>query len=114
MSSSIAAVLLKKQALAHEARIALEPAIMVEPSLTIIGHEHSLYYAYPRVDGIHVLGPDLDRFERLSTESIRGVFQLLRAYGNILEFGADEGGMGYLGRFLRPVLEMLASDPRAQ
>jgi hypothetical protein len=114
MSLSIAASLLKKQSLAHEAQIALEPAIMVEPSLIIVGHEHFLYYAYSRVDSIHILGPDLDRFERLSTESIRGVFRLLRAYGNILEFGADEGRTGYLGRFIGPVLEMLARDPRAQ
>jgi hypothetical protein len=115
MSLSIAAALLKKQSLADEAQIALpEPAIMVEPSFVIIGHAHSLYYAYPRVGGIHVLGPDLDRFERLSTESLRGVFRLLGLYRNIIEFGADEGSTGYLGRFLGPVLEMLANDPRAR
>jgi hypothetical protein len=114
MSLSIAAALLKKQSLAHEAQIVLEPAIMVEPALNIVGHKHSLYYAYPRIGGIHVLGPDLDRFERLSTESLRGVFRLLGLYRNIIEFGADEGSTGYLGRFLGPVLEMLANDPRAR
>ena len=61
---------------------------MVEPALTIVGHEHSIYYAYPREDlvsrrsGVHVLGPDLDRFERLSTDSIRGVFRLVGLYGD--------------------------------
>jgi hypothetical protein len=113
MSLSIAAAILKKQSLAHDAQIALEPAIMVEPSLTIVGHNHSLYYAYPRTDGVHVLGPDLDRFGRLSTDSIRGVFGLLRVYGNILEFGADDK-TGYWGRFLGPVLESLAGNSRAE
>jgi hypothetical protein len=111
MSLAIAASILNKQSLAHDARIVVEPTIMVEPSLTIVGHEHSVYYAYPRADGIHVLGPDLDRFERLSTDSIRGVFRLLAVYGNILNYGADEGSTGYLGRFLKPVLEKLASSP---
>jgi hypothetical protein len=114
MSLAIAAAILKKQSLAHDAQILLEPTSIVEPSLTVIGHEHSLYYAYPRDDGIHVLGPDLDRFERLSTESMRDVFRLLRTYGNILEFGADEGTTGYFGRFLGPVLETLAGNPHAQ
>tara|TARA_R110002003_G_scaffold3248_1_gene24983 strand:- start:991 stop:1500 length:510 start_codon:yes stop_codon:yes gene_type:complete len=120
MSLAVAADIRKKQSLAHEARVVLEPATMVEPSFTIVGHEHSLYYSYPRPellsnqDGIHVLGPDLDRFGRLSTDSIRGVFQLLRVYGNILEYGADDRKTGYWGRVLGPVLEKLASNPDAQ
>jgi hypothetical protein len=57
---------------------------MVEPTLTILGHEHSVYYAYPREDlvsgrsGVHVWGPDQNRFERLSTDSIRENFRLIR------------------------------------
>lgn len=98
----------------HDAQIALEPTIMVESSLTIVEHEHSLCYAYPRTNGVHVLGPDLDRFERLSTESISGIFRLLASYGNILDFGVDDGSTGYLGRFFSPVLENLARNPRAQ
>jgi hypothetical protein len=109
MSSSMAAALLKKQSLAHEAQIVLESTIMVEPAVTVIGHKHSFYYAYQRVDCIHVLGPDVDRFGSLSTESFRGICRLLRAYGNLLEFG-DE----YWARFFGPVLEKLACDPRAE
>ena len=66
---------------------------MVEPALTIVGHKHSIYYAYPREDlvsrgsGVYILGPDLDRFERLSTDSIRGVFRLVRLYGNSKDRG---------------------------
>ena len=85
---------------------------MVEPALTIVGHEHSVYYAFPREDlvsgrsGMHILGPDLDRFERLSTDSIRGIFRLVMLYGNLLKYGIDEGEDGYWGGFLRPVLKI--------
>ena len=114
MSIWIAASLRKKQELAQIAQTVYEPTTIVEPALTIVGHEHSVYYAYPCEDlvsgrsGVHVLGPDLDRFERLSTDSIRGVFRLVRLYGNLLKYGMDEGGNGYWGQFLRPVLDKLA------
>jgi len=109
MSIWIAASLRKKQALAQTAQVVYAPTAMVEPALTIVGHEHRIYYAYPREDGIHILGPDLDRFERLSTDSIRGVFRLVRLYGNLLRYGIDEGEDGYWGQFFGPVLEKLAS-----
>ena len=114
MSIWIAASLRKKQELAEIAQIEFEPATIVEPAITIVGHEHSIYYAYlcedlgSRKDGVHVLGPDRDRFERLSTETIRGIFRLLRLYGNLLEYGMEEGEGGYWGRFLEPVLNKLA------
>lgn len=114
MSIWIAASLRKKQELAQIAQAPFEPTTMVEPALTIVGHEHSVYYAYPRDDlvsgrsGVHVLGPDLDRFERLSTDSIRGIFRLVRLYGNLLKYGMDEGEDGYWGRFFGPVLDKLA------
>jgi len=87
---------------------------MVEPALTIVGHEHSVYYAFPQKDlvsgrsGVHILGPDLDRFERLSTDSIRGIFRLVMLYGNLLKYGMDEGEDGYWGGLFRPVLNKLA------
>lgn len=115
MSIWIAASLRKKQELARLAQMSFEPTTMVEPSLTIVGHEHSVYFAYPREhlvaerNGVHILGPDLDRFERLSTDSVRGVFRLLRLYGNILKYGMDEEEDGYWGRFFRPLLNNLAS-----
>lgn len=114
MSIWIAAALCKKQELARSAQVSLDPAAIVEPALTIVGHEHAVYYAYPREDvvsgrgGVHVLGPDVDRFERLSTDSIRGIFRLIRMYGNLLEYGMDERNDGYWGGFLKPILYQLA------
>ncbi|KAF2680726.1 hypothetical protein K458DRAFT_392398 [Lentithecium fluviatile CBS 122367] len=64
MSIWIAASLRKKQELAQITQTLFEPAMIVEPALTIVGHEHSVYYAYPREDlvcgrsGVHVLGLD--------------------------------------------------------
>ena len=116
MSVGIAASLLKKQELARRAQVLIEPT-MAEPVFTIIGHQIYVYYAYPRKDliygrdGVHILGPDVDRFARLSTDSIRGIFQLLRVYGNLLRYGMDENEDGYWGGFFRPVLEKLASAP---
>jgi hypothetical protein len=118
MSIWIAASLRKKQELARIAQVQLQLTAMAEPALTIVGHEHSVYYAYPRADlmsgrsGVHILGPDLDRFERLSTDSIRGVFRLARFYGNLMVYGMDEGENGYWGGLFRPILETLASVSR--
>jgi hypothetical protein len=66
MSVGISASLHKKEELAQIAQISVSPTSMVEPVLTVVGHEHPVYYAYPRKDwvsrrsGVHVLGPDLD------------------------------------------------------
>ena len=81
-------------------------ATLPEPALTIVGHEHYIYYAYlDSAANIHILGPDIDRFGNVSTRSIRGIFALVRLYGRILEYGMDERGFG--GQILR-VLEGLA------
>jgi len=117
MSIWIAADLRSKQQLASTAKVPFEPAAIVEPAFTIVGHEHYVYYAYPNNDlvagrsGVHVLGPDSDRFEKLGTNSIRGIFRLIRLYGNLLEYGMNEGEDGYWGGFLGVVLEKLASTP---
>jgi hypothetical protein len=92
---------------------------MVEPAFTIIGHEHNVYYAYPQDDliagrsGVHVLGPDSDRFKKLGTDSIRSIFRLLRVYRNLLGYGMAKDKDGYWGGFLGPVLEELASSHAA-
>lgn len=115
MSIWIAASLRKKQQLAHAAEVLFEPAAMAEPAFTVVGHEHYVYYAYPQDDlvagrsGVHVLGPDSDRFEKLGTDSIRGIFRLVRLYGNLLKYGIDGVEEGYWGGFLGLVLEKLAS-----
>jgi hypothetical protein len=109
-----AASVRKKQELATLAQLSVEPAALVEPVFTIVGHEHHVYYCYPRDNlvsgrsGVHVLGPDLDRFERLSTDSVRGIFRLLRLYGNVLAYGIDEEDDGYWGGVLGKTLARLA------
>ena len=116
----ISASLRKKQELAqaaaaHQTAVAarFELSALVEPAFTIVGHEHLIYYAYlrdnvvPGRNGTHVLGPDNDRFGRLSTDSVRGIFRLARVYGNVLEYGS--GDDGFWGRFMKPVLDKLAS-----
>lgn len=82
-------------------------ATLPEPALTIVGHEHYIYYAYlDSAENTHILGPDIDRFGNVSTRSIRGIFALVRLYGRILEYGMDERGFG--GHILGWVLEGLA------
>jgi len=75
---------------------------MVEPAFTVVGHEYHVYYAYLQNDlvagrsGVHVLGLDSDRFEKLGTDSIRGIFRLIRLYRNLLN-GRERGGvLGWL------------------
>lgn len=58
--------------------------------------------------GVHVLGPDLDRFERLSTDSVRGVFRLLRLYRNVLAYGVDDRENKYWGESFGKTLTRLA------
>ena len=60
------AALCKKQELARSAQFFLDLAATVEPAPTIVGHEHAVFYAYPREDlvsgrgGVHILGLDVD------------------------------------------------------
>ena len=44
---------------------------------------------------VHILGPDVDQFERLSIYSIRGIFRLITMDGNLLEYEMDERNDGY-------------------
>jgi hypothetical protein len=86
---------------------------LIEPGVTIIGPEHKVYYAFlstpiipdePGSGTVSVLGHD-ERLPLLTTQTVQGVFQLARLYGNILEYGMDEGDGGFWGAFLGPVLE---------
>ena len=62
-----------------------------------------------RRNGVHVLGPDGDRFERLNADSVRGIFRLLRFYGNLLEYGMDGSIDGYWSGTLKPFREQLVA-----
>lgn len=86
---------------------------LIEPGVTIIGPEHKVYYAFlstpivsddPGSGTVSVLGHN-ERLPLLTTQTVQGSSQLARLYGNILEYGMDEGGQGFLGAFLGPVLE---------
>jgi hypothetical protein len=59
-------------------------AALLEPALTIIGHEHKIYYAYPSsaTGDVTILGPD-EKFTNLSTRSIQGIFKLISFYATI-------------------------------
>ena len=66
------------------------PTALLEPALTIIGHEHKVYYAYPSSEengNITILGPD-EKLADLSTRSVEGIFKLIRLYGSILNYGS--------------------------
>jgi hypothetical protein len=66
----------------------VRPLQLVEPALTIIGSEHTVYYACPfSAEGdIRVLGPD-EKFAPLTTCSVQGIFKLLRFYERMLKWG---------------------------
>ncbi|KAF2993353.1 hypothetical protein E8E13_001059 [Curvularia kusanoi] len=93
-----AASIYKKQELVRCAELSFDPAALVKPRFTIVRREHHVYNYYLRnnlVAGrskVHVLGPDLFRFEGLSTNSVRDIFRLLRLYGNVLRYEADKEG----------------------
>lgn len=83
-------------------------ATLPEPALTIVGHDHYIYYAYlDSVSNVNILGPDIELSGNVSTRSIRGISALVRLYGRILDYGVDEQGFG--GRFLGRVLAGIAN-----
>jgi hypothetical protein len=85
-------------------------------------HEHKVCYVFlstPVISGdpgsgtVSVLGHD-ERLPLLTKQTVQGIFQLARLYGNILEYGMDESGEGFWGAFLGPVLEgVLCAGERA-
>ncbi|KAI8930556.1 hypothetical protein NX059_012166 [Plenodomus lindquistii] len=89
---------------------------LIEPGVTIIGPEHKVYYAFlstpmssddPSSGTVSVLGHD-ERLSLLTTQTVQGIFQLARLYGNILEYDMDEGRDGFWGSFFGPVLESIS------
>lgn len=99
--------------LADLAHISLDDtAKMVEPAFVVVGHTHYVHYAYPRRDrgtsDVHILA-ESDRFEKLGTDSIRGIFRAVQVYRNTLDYGLDESPEGYWGGFMGLVLTKLAA-----
>ncbi|KAF1973269.1 hypothetical protein BU23DRAFT_554247, partial [Bimuria novae-zelandiae CBS 107.79] len=96
------------------------PTALLEPALTVIGHEHKVYYACISSTiedrDIAILGPD-EKFTNLSTRSIQGIFKLIKFYAGILDYGygADRGSEHegeeelweeYIGRIAKAVSAM--------
>lgn len=92
-----------------------DPSItaLLEPALTIIGHEHKIYYAYPSsaTGDITILGPD-EKFTNLSTRSVQGIFKLISFYATILDYGyraqldsGQESDGGLWGDYLEKIVK---------
>lgn len=97
-----------------------DPSItaLLEPALTIVGHEHKIYYAYPSstTGDITILGPD-EKFTNLSTRSVQGIFKLISFYATILDYGyraevdsGQEGDGGLWSDCLEKVIKEVGSD----
>ncbi|KAL5371450.1 hypothetical protein PMIN06_012891 [Paraphaeosphaeria minitans] len=111
ISIFMGASLRKKAELVRMAGFSDTASALIEPSFVVVGHEWYFYLAYLHSDGaVHVL-----EHGSCSTNSISGVFKILRVLRNVVEYGLEgleEGGLkakvGYWGGFLGPVLERLA------
>jgi len=111
ISIFMGASLRKKAELARVAGLSDTASSLIEPAFVVVGHEWYFYLAYLLPDGaVHVL-----EHGSCSTNSVSGVFKVLRVLRNVVEYGLEgleEGGseakVGYWGGFLGPVLERLA------
>ncbi|RMZ71957.1 ribonuclease h [Pyrenophora seminiperda CCB06] len=90
---------------------------LLEPALTIIGHEHNIYYAYPTsaTGDITILGPD-EKFGNLSTRSVQGIFKLISFYATILDYGyrvemnsGHDSNGGPWGDYLEKIITNMSS-----
>lgn len=108
------ASLRKKAELAYITQLPDSISALIEPAFVVVGHQWHFYLAYlhPSTNTVHIL-----RNGSCSTESISGVFQVLRMLRNVIEYGIGgledkgvEGKKGYWSDFLGPVLEKLAGS----
>ncbi|KAF2022872.1 hypothetical protein EK21DRAFT_95372 [Setomelanomma holmii] len=94
----------------------------IERGITIIGTEHTVYYAYlsepdsadlsqdtsTSTCAVSILGND-NSLPSLDTSSVQGVLRVARLYGNLMKYAADEDAeTEYWGAFLGPVSDSLA------
>jgi hypothetical protein len=111
ISIFMGASLRKKAELARMAGLLDLASALIEPAFVVVGHEWYFYLVYLYPNGAaHVL-----EHGSCSTNSVSGVFKILRVLRNTVEYGLEgfeEGGskakVGYWGGFLKPVLERLA------
>jgi len=109
LSIWLAASLRKKAELARAAGIT-DTTNLVEPAFVVVGHEWYFYLGYLLPignGGTHILEQG-----NCKTDSISGIFKLLRVLTGVVEYGigSKEGSEedGLWGGFLGPVLETLA------
>jgi hypothetical protein len=109
LSIWLAASLRKKAELARAAGL-MDTTNLVEPAFVVVGHEWYFYLGYllPNGNGgVHILEQG-----SCKTDSISGIFKLLRVLTGVIEYGlgGTEGnkGDGLWGVFLGAVLETLA------
>jgi hypothetical protein len=105
MSYSIA-VLWRIESLARK----MDTTNLVEPGFVAVGHEWYFYLGYPLPNGTR--GTHILEQGSCKTDSISGIFKLLRVLIGVVEYGlvAKEGrkGDGLWGMILGAVLETLA------
>ncbi|KAI0570993.1 hypothetical protein Alg130_11034, partial [Pyrenophora tritici-repentis] len=104
LSIWMAASLRQKALLAR--RVGLpDTTCLVEPYFTFHGHVLGFHIAFmdTEQDAVHV-----QEFGSASSSSISGVFQQLKVWQNVIEYGVDESANGFWGGFLGPILARLA------
>jgi hypothetical protein len=109
LSIWLAASLRKKVELARAAGL-MDTTNLVEPAFVVVGHEWYFYLGYPLPNGTG--GTHILEQGSCKTDSISGIFKLLRVLTGVVEYGlgGKEGrkGDGLWGMFLGAVLETLA------
>lgn len=83
---------------------------LVEPCIITHGEQLHVYLAYtdPAAEhGAKVVRLESEGFELCHTSDEAGVWRILRLFRNLFVYAIDEGPGGYMGGFLRVILERL-------
>ncbi|KAF2023753.1 hypothetical protein EK21DRAFT_118475 [Setomelanomma holmii] len=110
LSIWMAASLRKKIQLAQRVGL-LDKSGLVEPCVSIVGHETRVYFAFvasEETGAVQILGPEVGCFGLCETGSVSGIFRTLRLWQNVIAYGRDESSEGFWGGFMREVLQGLA------
>lgn len=110
LSISMAASLRKKIQLAQRVGL-LDKNGLVEPCVSIVGHETRVYFAFvvsEETGAVQILGPEVGCFGLCETGSVSGIFRTLRLWRNVIAYGRDESSEEFWGGFIGEVLQRLA------
>lgn len=107
-----AASLRRKQHILHLAQVPTDAQQIVEPMVVMVGAHHHLYYCLSG-EGAQwfskstlVLQSNL--LEEVNTWTVRGVFQLAKFYGSVLQYGTSQVEDGFHNRFINNIVQGLA------